>query len=477
MLLERHVFGSIDGYRTLAATSGLTADDCRAIELYQFGNPDRQYIASLSSDPAYVSRPLSAGRRVLTRVMAGRPDDHGRLTLLFVSVVLSGSDWDSFGRDAVNLLHRESLWSWREGQQLDPAEIQAPTRPPDLSVNRTRQIVTLISLVETAQSQLEPICVKDADYSLSDVAAVERLLPPMIRQRLAIGHRVLNPALPLRLMTVPATAVGIPFAASPPELSPYSRTLLAAGLGSGNMRPGVVESYDLFDVRTAASHSIPAARATARTVGAKTMNAPPMRGPGMFVAGSLILGLLLGFAAGFLTGSFRQPAGKGTALLREALSIPSDPDAVESALRKIERRLSEPPYTGEKETPELLELVRRRSSDAETQAKKLAALRQSEGQAFESRVKLERERDRLHNAVGTLEGAVNGQDVKLVRERLLAIASSGDNVAEIRRLASAIVGLLALPPADTSPARQTSTQPATSPTDAPTPQPAEEVKP
>src|SRR5262249_29622445 len=125
MRIERHIFGSIDGYRTLAHSPGLSVADCQLLEGFAFGTPyDPAIRATFSKQPAYWARPIGAHRRAITQVRPGDPDDAGRPTLLFLTAVVPTEEWiDALQGDSSPLMHEMTLWKWQRGAAVHPLDL------------------------------------------------------------------------------------------------------------------------------------------------------------------------------------------------------------------------------------------------------------------------------------------------------------------------------------------------------------------
>ena len=79
IIVGRHVFGSLEGYRTIANTPDLSLEEVAELEFFSFGQTNESsYLDSLKVNPAYISRPLSSGKWAVTRIFQGKPDIHHR---------------------------------------------------------------------------------------------------------------------------------------------------------------------------------------------------------------------------------------------------------------------------------------------------------------------------------------------------------------------------------------------------------------
>ena len=312
MRVVRHVFGSVRGYGTLARGPGLSDADCRKLGSLSFGTPyDADYPQSLAEHAAFWSRPLDETRRALTRVLPGKPDDAGRPTLLFVSCVVDAEEWNfELQADALTLLRLRELWEWNGEPHLPALEIPEPKpgswRFPDDSVQR---ILGLISLIEMSWRAKQPAIVRADQYSAREVAAVERLLPPSIRERYSAVYRGLNPDLPATLNCLAAGTLlgstGAPrFLAG--AQSAYARELELENFGDGHEPNLLLIGYDRFgEPKTSTGHK-PAEGPTVN-LPADSARGRPRRGAVpisiLSFALCLLLVFLIGGVAGWLLGS------------------------------------------------------------------------------------------------------------------------------------------------------------------------------
>lgn len=108
---DMHVFGSVSGYRTVAASPGLRADETRELEHFQFGEiSTSDAIARLETQPTMTSRMLSSGRMALSRMLPAGVDDAGRPTIEIVTFVVDAKSYHtSLGSLAV-LADDASFW-------------------------------------------------------------------------------------------------------------------------------------------------------------------------------------------------------------------------------------------------------------------------------------------------------------------------------------------------------------------------------
>ncbi|NLG43810.1 MAG: hypothetical protein GX547_11225 [Phycisphaerae bacterium] len=101
-----HVFAHRDGrYQTAERSAGVTPAENALLEQFFFGQTnDPEYLASLSSEPGVIWRRCGE-RFLLTRVLSGGPDAHGRATLRFETLLIPADSAPSVVRvlDAVVL--------------------------------------------------------------------------------------------------------------------------------------------------------------------------------------------------------------------------------------------------------------------------------------------------------------------------------------------------------------------------------------
>ena len=89
-----HLFGSIDGYRTLARSPDIGDADDAALAALGFGSPRTEAeFEALERELCVAGRPLPGGGYAITRVFAGAPDVAGRRTVERRTLVLDGEAW------------------------------------------------------------------------------------------------------------------------------------------------------------------------------------------------------------------------------------------------------------------------------------------------------------------------------------------------------------------------------------------------
>ncbi len=92
--VSTHLFGSTDGYKTLARSADIGEPEERALAIFGFGAPkSKEEIERLLRTPSAAARLLPSGRFALTRLFPGEPDVAGRDTVERRSLVFSAQEW------------------------------------------------------------------------------------------------------------------------------------------------------------------------------------------------------------------------------------------------------------------------------------------------------------------------------------------------------------------------------------------------
>jgi len=304
--IERHVFGSFSGYGTLARSPGLSPDDCRFLEgsAYAFGQTDdRRYLKSLRASPAFFTRSMRGGRRALTRVIEGAPDDGGRPTLSMVTAVLSQRDWDGeLCGDVGALLRQAPLWAWRPGDELPAIDLPAPALSTSIGRRSAAKVAQLVSQIENslASGAGSPVIVACDEFSAEEVAVVEMLVPPAARSRFTSAWRSLSAQFPATLNCLapeaPAQTITYRLDASAP-LTTYVQFLADQGLSRGQLPVAEVLTYQRF-ARSSRQHAPAPVPATV----APPPPPPVRRWPLKWVTGSAAMAAST-FALGFYLGT------------------------------------------------------------------------------------------------------------------------------------------------------------------------------
>lgn len=201
--VSRHVFGADRGYRTLAASSDVTPEVRRELEAFTFGQThDAGYLDSLGRVPAYWSRPLASGRRAITRVLNGEPDDQGRSTLLFITGVVDAREWLAglCGEEPI-VFANEEFCAWQPGTDLARVTIRIENRPARLTTPQQREkILSVLGALEGHNDDPRAsLVVAEKELGPDDINLLTLLLPGDSRATFSYAMRSLSDGLPVRL--------------------------------------------------------------------------------------------------------------------------------------------------------------------------------------------------------------------------------------------------------------------------------------
>lgn len=94
--VSTHLFGSTDGYQTLAKSADVSEAEERALSIFGFGSPQSpQEIEQLRHRPSVAGKLLPSGRFAITRLFPGGPDVAGRDTVERRSIIFTAQQWKS----------------------------------------------------------------------------------------------------------------------------------------------------------------------------------------------------------------------------------------------------------------------------------------------------------------------------------------------------------------------------------------------
>jgi hypothetical protein len=94
--VSTHLFGSTDGYQTLAKSADVSEAEERALSIFGFGSPQSpQEIEELQHRPSVAGKLLPSGRFAITRLFPGGPDVAGRDTVERRSIIFTAKQWKS----------------------------------------------------------------------------------------------------------------------------------------------------------------------------------------------------------------------------------------------------------------------------------------------------------------------------------------------------------------------------------------------
>lgn len=248
--VERHIFGSFRGYTTLARSPGVCAEDVRRLEsdIYSYGQTyDPGFYQSLTRSTPFFTTNLPGARRAMTCIGPGRPDDAGRPTLLFLSVVVSRSDWDGILLgDVAMLMNSAPLWAWSGQSELEAVDLEDTPSRAIISRGQVSRLLAVISDLERNSLLLLPTVIRESPFSFRDARAIEMLIPVAARGRFTTAFRALSPDMPANLVCLAKEADQYDEAVTIGETaaySPYAQALTGAALASGVVPTALVQSY------------------------------------------------------------------------------------------------------------------------------------------------------------------------------------------------------------------------------------------
>ena len=133
---DTHLFGSKQGYRTLAHSAGVVHAEADELSVFGFGQTGSSaYLDTLVTEPSAYGRQLRSGRVGITRCLRGRPDDAGRPTLLLCTVLIAPQDYEGLvQRGLESVINDSNIWDlacFESGEQIP---IRPMTAGPPRSV-------------------------------------------------------------------------------------------------------------------------------------------------------------------------------------------------------------------------------------------------------------------------------------------------------------------------------------------------------
>lgn len=173
-----HLFGSVDGYRTLARSPGLTDAEEAALAALGFGSPQRaEEFDDLERSPCMAGRLLPSGRYAITRMFKAGLDVAGRQTVERRTIVLSGEQWARISAlDLQAILASDETWSRRpfeEGRGVRVPETASDDLLPAAEETDRRAYDALLSAQESGRCAMLP----DDPRFRAAVLRLPRLLP------------------------------------------------------------------------------------------------------------------------------------------------------------------------------------------------------------------------------------------------------------------------------------------------------------
>ena len=120
-----HIFGSVSGYGTTAASAGVTESEKRELGSFQFGEAaTADAIARLEHHAVMTGRPLASGRFAISRMLPAGTDDAGRPTIEVVSLVLDAEGYEACAGSLSMLA--EDVNFWRRARATVATGIEIP---------------------------------------------------------------------------------------------------------------------------------------------------------------------------------------------------------------------------------------------------------------------------------------------------------------------------------------------------------------
>jgi hypothetical protein len=140
-LADVHIFGSVIGYRTIGASTGLHGDESSELETFQFGDiSTSEAIARLEHHPSMTARPLASGRMAISRLLPAGLDDVGRPTIEVVTLVIDAHTYSENTATLELLAEDSSVWKAVRHGAADgyeyPCRGPLPSRPSDPALLR-----------------------------------------------------------------------------------------------------------------------------------------------------------------------------------------------------------------------------------------------------------------------------------------------------------------------------------------------------
>ena len=181
-----HLFGSTDGYRTLARAAGVSDAEDAALAALGFGSPrTSEEFDTLAASPCMAGRLLPSGRYAITRLFTGQPDVAGRQTVERRTLVLSNEAWMQLAVcDLWATLLDERNWTRDAFANGTPISVHAATSDdllPRASEIEQRAFDALLSAHEVGRCAALPM---ETRFSKA-ILRLPALLPP--EQSMSLG--------------------------------------------------------------------------------------------------------------------------------------------------------------------------------------------------------------------------------------------------------------------------------------------------
>ena len=138
-----HIFGSVSGYSTIAASAGVRADETRELEQFQFGEiSTSDAMSRLETQATMTSRMLASGRMAISRMLPAGVDDAGRPTIDVITLIVDARVYDAQLGALALLADDASLW--RDAREQVRTGIDYPTGVAPASDPRDLALVRIL---------------------------------------------------------------------------------------------------------------------------------------------------------------------------------------------------------------------------------------------------------------------------------------------------------------------------------------------
>lgn len=204
---DTHLFGSKQGYRTLAHSAGVVHAESDELSVFGFGQTGSSaYLDRLATEPSAYGRQLQSGRVGITRCLKGFPDDAGRPTLFLCTLLIAPQDYEGLvQRGLESVINDSGIWElgcFESGEQI-------PIRPTTTDPPRSVQENDLGVLDAWLTSQLNRGSVSAFSHErkiAETVLALPQVLDANDRLRYRWGVNLLSGDAPVDVCTLSRSA-------------------------------------------------------------------------------------------------------------------------------------------------------------------------------------------------------------------------------------------------------------------------------
>jgi hypothetical protein len=138
-----HIFGSVSGYSTIAASAGVRADETRELEQFQFGEiSTSDAMSRLETQATMTSRMLASGRMAISRMLPAGVDDAGRPTIEVITLIVDARVYDAQLGALALLAEDASLW--RDAREKVRTGIEYPSGAAPVSEPRDPALLRVL---------------------------------------------------------------------------------------------------------------------------------------------------------------------------------------------------------------------------------------------------------------------------------------------------------------------------------------------